>query len=188
MRVVKQSTARSVTVFMTDSSDHVSGKTGLTLTITASKDGAAFGSISPTVTELSSGWYKLALTSSHTDTLGDLALHITGTGCDPTDVLMQVVAYDFADAVSLGLSRIDAAVSSRLASGSYTAPDNTSITSIKSKTDNLPASPAATSDIPSAATNAAAVWDKATSSHTSAGSFGAFVQKLLTTAKFLGLK
>jgi hypothetical protein len=77
---------------MADSSDHIAGKTGLTLTITASKAGAAFSSISPTVTELASGWYKLALTTSHTDTLGDLALHVTGTGADPTDLVMQVSA------------------------------------------------------------------------------------------------
>jgi hypothetical protein len=89
--LLKQSTARSLAVFMTDSSDHVTGKTGLTLTITASKDGAAFGSISPTVTELATGWYKLALTTSHTDTLGDFALHITATGADPTDMVRQVV-------------------------------------------------------------------------------------------------
>jgi hypothetical protein len=38
---------------------------------------------------------------------------------------------------------IDAAISSRLAGGSYTAPDNSSIAAIKAKTDNLPASPAA---------------------------------------------
>lgn len=92
MRILKQSTARSMVVFMTDSSDHVSGKTGLTLTITASKDGGAFSSISPTVTELANGWYKLALTTSHTDTLGDLALHITAAGADPTDVAAQVCA------------------------------------------------------------------------------------------------
>jgi len=48
------------------------------------------------------------------------------------------------------LGRIDAAISSRLASASYTAPANSDITAIKSKTDNLPASPAATGDIPSA--------------------------------------
>lgn len=92
MRVLKQSTAYNLAIFMTDSSDHVSGKTGLTLTITASKDGAAFSSISPTVTELANGWYKIALTSSHTDTVGDLALHVTGTGADPTDLAMQVRA------------------------------------------------------------------------------------------------
>lgn len=89
-----QSTARSKVVFMTDSTDHVTGKTGLTLTITASKDGGSFASITPTVTELATGWYKLALTSSHTDTVGDLALHITGTGADPTDVVWEVESKD----------------------------------------------------------------------------------------------
>jgi hypothetical protein len=77
-------------VFMTDSSDHISGKTGLTLTITASKDGGAFASISPTVTERGSGWYSLALTTSNTDTVGDLSLHATATGADPTDMTVQV--------------------------------------------------------------------------------------------------
>lgn len=33
-----------------------------------------------------------------------------------------------------------------------------------------------------------AVWDEATADHTSATAFGGFVQKLLTVAKFLGLK
>jgi len=37
--------------------------------------------------------------------------------------------------------RIDATVSSRLASASYTAPDNAAITAIKTKTDNLPSDP-----------------------------------------------
>lgn len=84
------STAFNRPVLMIDSSDHVTGKTGLTLTITASKDAGAFASITPTVTELATGWYKLALTTSHTDTLGALCLHITGTGADPTDVCDQV--------------------------------------------------------------------------------------------------
>lgn len=77
-------------ILMVDSTDHVTGKTGLTLTITASKDGGAFGSITPTVTELATGWYKLALTATHTDTLGAFAMHITGSGADPTDTLDQV--------------------------------------------------------------------------------------------------
>lgn len=38
---------------------------------------------------------------------------------------------------------LDAAISTRLASASYTAPANSDITAIKGKTDNLPASPAA---------------------------------------------
>jgi hypothetical protein len=58
-------------------------------------------------------------------------------------------------------SRIDAAISTRLASGSYTAPDNASIAAIKGKTDNLPAAPAAVGDVPTAAANAAALLDGA---------------------------
>jgi hypothetical protein len=50
-------------------------------------------------------------------------------------------------------TKLDVAVSSRNA----IAPDNSGIAAIKAKTDNLPASPAATGDIPSAATNATAV-------------------------------
>lgn len=92
MRTIDQSTARSISVFMLDAADHASGKTGLTLTITASKAGAAFASISPTVTELGNGWYEIELTASHTDTLGDLALHITGAGADPNPVVVQVEA------------------------------------------------------------------------------------------------
>lgn len=92
MRKAKQSTAKNVMVLMVDSTDHVTGKTGLTLTITASKDGAAFASITPTVTERGSGWYNLALTTAHTNTLGDLALHITGTAADPADMVLLVEA------------------------------------------------------------------------------------------------
>lgn len=40
------------------------------------------------------------------------------------------------------VDNINAAITSRLASASYTAPDNASITAIKAKTDNLPSDPA----------------------------------------------
>lgn len=119
MRDLKQATAANVMVFMTDSADHVTGKAGLTLTVTASKDGGAFAGIAPTVTERGSGWYALALTAAMTDTLGDLALHITSAGSDPTDVLCRVVA-----------GSLDADVSSRMATFTYTAPDNATISSI----------------------------------------------------------
>ncbi len=44
--------------------------------------------------------------------------------------------------LSTELNRIDATVSSRLASASYTAPANSDITAIKAKTDALPSDPA----------------------------------------------
>lgn len=170
--ILKQSTARNLMVWMADSTDHVTGKSGLTLTITASKDGAAFASISPTVTDLGSGWYNLALTTTHTNTLGAFALHITSAGADPTDTLYEVCVElpgVVADKTGFSLSAagvqaiwdaltsalttagsigkrladdIDAAISTRLATSGYTAPDNSDIAAIKAKTDNLPTSPA----------------------------------------------
>jgi hypothetical protein len=55
------------------------------------------------------------------------------------------------------LGRIDQAISSRLAAVDFVAPANSDISAIKSKTDNLPASPAAVSDIPTTAQISAAV-------------------------------
>lgn len=134
MRKAKQSTAKNVMVLMVGAADHITGLAGLTLTITASKDGGAFASISPTITERGSGWYAVALTTAHTDTLGDLALHITGTAADPADMVLLVEG---------GTTDVD--VSSRLATAGYTAPDNAGIAAI-----------------PDAATNAAAVLAAAT--------------------------
>lgn len=89
--MLKQSTARNLMLFLTASSDHVTGLTGATLTISLSKNGAAFASISPTVTERGNGWYSVALTTSHTDTLGDFVLRATAASADPIDLREQVV-------------------------------------------------------------------------------------------------
>ena len=91
MRELLQSTAENVMVFMVLSSDSKTGATGKTLTITLSKNGGSFNSISPTVTDRGNGWYNLALTTSHTDTLGDIALHIEAADCDPSDLKHFVV-------------------------------------------------------------------------------------------------
>ena len=61
--------------------------------------------------------------------------------------LAATAASEIATAVRTELTtemgRIDVAVSTRLATTGYTAPDNASITAIKAKTDLIPASPAA---------------------------------------------
>jgi hypothetical protein len=116
MRSLQQSATYALMVLMTDSADHVTGKAGLTLTITASKAGGAFAAITPTVTERGNGWYNLDLTTAHTDTLGDLAIRCTATGADPTDLVCQVQV-------------TPAALVSDL-------------TAIKAKTDALPSDPA----------------------------------------------
>lgn len=92
MAILKQSTTYSRMFLMVDSTDHVTGKTGLTVTVTLSKAGAAFGAAGATITEVSSGWYKAALTTTDTNTLGDLAFHCTGTAADATDFVDQVSA------------------------------------------------------------------------------------------------
>lgn len=104
--LLKQSTERNRMILLIDSTDHISGKTSATLTITASKNGAAFASITPTVTERGNGWYSLALTSSHTDTLGDFALHITASGADPTDIVDQIVAALPGEVASANLTQV----------------------------------------------------------------------------------
>jgi len=96
IKVLKKSTSTVITILMVDESDHITGKTGLSagLTIYASKAGGAPAVITPTVTELSAanvpGVYALTLTADHVNTLGDLQLHITGSGADPTDLWFTV--------------------------------------------------------------------------------------------------
>lgn len=94
-RILKQSqTAEPLIFLMVDSTDHITGKTGLTCTVTLSKNGAAFGAPAGAVTEIANGWYKVAGNATDTGTLGPLILHASATGADPTDVLYQVVGYD----------------------------------------------------------------------------------------------
>lgn len=91
---------------MVDSTDHLTGKTGLTPTVTLSKSGSAFAAPAGAVTEIANGWYKVAANATDTNTLGPLILHATGTAADPVDVEYAVVAYDVQDAVRLGLSAV----------------------------------------------------------------------------------
>jgi hypothetical protein len=161
-----QSTAVSRPIFMVQSADHVSGATGLTLTITAGKDGGTLSSITPTVTERSNGWYTLALTTSHTDTLGALALHITSTGADPLDFADQVVATGSSAPTAAAIrAEIDSNSTQLAALIGYVDTEiaaivgylDTEIAAIKAKTDLIPAAPAAVGDIPTATQNADAL-------------------------------
>lgn len=97
MAFYKQSTAYTRMFKMIDSADHFSKKTGLTCTVNLSKAGAAFGAAGGTITEVANGWYKIALTTTDTNTVGDLAFYITATGADDTDFSDQVWVRDLAD-------------------------------------------------------------------------------------------
>lgn len=79
---------------MTLASDHVTGATGLTPAVTISKAGGAFAAAGGVVIEVSSGWYKIALTTTDTNTLGDLAYQITAATADPAGFTDQVGPVD----------------------------------------------------------------------------------------------
>lgn len=65
------------------------GTAALTPVVALSKNGAAFGAAAGAVTEISNGWYSIALTAVDTNTLGALAWRITGAGV-PTFVGLPV--------------------------------------------------------------------------------------------------
>jgi hypothetical protein len=99
---IKQSTAVINLLFlMVDSTNHVIGKTGLSPTVTLSKNGAAFASPAGAVSELANGWYQVAANATDSYTIGSLTLHAEGTAADPTDVQFSIVANLESDTFSL---------------------------------------------------------------------------------------
>lgn len=92
--IQQSTTAYPLVFFMNDSTDHVTGKTGLTCTVTLRKVGGSFASPAGAVTEIANGWYQVAGNATDSNTLGPLLLHATGTGADPCDTSYGVVAYN----------------------------------------------------------------------------------------------
>jgi hypothetical protein len=112
---IPQSTTFRVPLYAVLSSDHVSPGTGITIAVTISKNGAAFGNPSAgatNATAIGSGWYYVDLSTTDTGTLGPLIALGTGTGIDNV-----TIAYDVVLATNGGWTNLDAAVSSRLATG-----------------------------------------------------------------------
>lgn len=107
MALLKQSTARNRMFLLVLSSDHLSPATGKSPAVTISKDGGAFAAPGGAVTEVSGGWYKVALTTTDTNTLGDLAFHVTEASSDATDFADQVVAALPGEKVAVTLAAAD---------------------------------------------------------------------------------
>lgn len=93
--LIKQSTSsRVIPFFMVSSTDHIAGKTGLTPSVTISKNGGAFAAPAGAIAEVGNGWYRIAGNATDSNTVGSLLVHATGTGADPYDVTHEVVVYD----------------------------------------------------------------------------------------------
>lgn len=106
MALLLKSTAYTRNFKMIDSADHFSKKTGLTCTVNICKSGGSFATSTNAVSEIANGWYKLTLTTTETNTPGDLLYYITASGADDTDFMDQVtdptVAFFGANTVQVG--------------------------------------------------------------------------------------
>lgn len=112
MQTRKQgSTAYPILLFLADSLDGKTGKTGLTPAVQLSKNAGAFAAAAGAVSEIGSGWYALTGDADDRDTLGELAVRATAAGADPFNAKYLIVPFDPFDAASLGLSNLDAPVS-----------------------------------------------------------------------------
>jgi len=103
---LKQSTARVRVFKMIDSADHFSKKTGLTCAVNLSKNGGAFGAAGGAVAEIANGWYSVSLTTTDTNTLGDLAYYITAAGADDTDFCDQVTTQILGDTLTANTTQL----------------------------------------------------------------------------------
>lgn len=91
----QNSTIYPVAFFMASSSDHVTGVTGLTPTVTISKsDGGSWGSALGAVSEKGNGWYELAGNATDRNTLGTNILKADGAGADSAFVYLDIVSDD----------------------------------------------------------------------------------------------
>lgn len=84
-RITKNVALSAFMFFMVDSTDHVSAKTGLTITATRSLDGAAFAACANAAAEVSNGWYKIDLAAADLNA-NVVALKFTSTGADARNI------------------------------------------------------------------------------------------------------
>lgn len=82
------------------------GATGLTPTVTVSKNGGAFAAISGGMSEIANNWYSLALNSTDTNTLGDLVYNFSTGTPDAESQRDEITGVDPLDGVHFGLTSL----------------------------------------------------------------------------------
>lgn len=135
--LVKSGSSLYIEFFLPDETDPWSGLSGvspslITVQYLRPGDTAFTTMVSPTITEVGQGWYRLQVTSSLTSGNGNLILVFTAAGAKPQQVMIQLVAFDPNDSNSLGLARLDVAVGSRAAPGAQMSLDTATISQIAS--------------------------------------------------------
>ena len=95
MALIQNNTAYTRSFLMVYTTDHLTGATGVTITVNLSKSGGAYAPAAGSVSAVSAGLYTVSLTAVDTGTLGDLMYYCTGTNVDPTNFVDQVVTANF---------------------------------------------------------------------------------------------
>lgn len=91
---ISQSTAVRIPLYAVQSADHITPATGITIAVTISRNGAAFGNPSAgatNATSIGSGWYYADLSTTDTATLGPVIVLGTGTGIDNVTMALLVI-------------------------------------------------------------------------------------------------
>jgi len=127
MQIIKQSepAAARRTLFIgplanTDDSPHTAALAAADLRI--SKAGAAEANSAGTATHIANGLYKYEFTAGECDTFGPLSVRVAKAGLYGDVFVAQVVAIDPYSITNMGLTNLDATISTRLAAESYAAP------------------------------------------------------------------
>ena len=126
-------------------------------------------------------FYLHGLATNIATTGAAMALDITTHTAIQADAAAALTAQGYTTLRAPKLDDLDAAVSSRLATTGYTAPDNGDIAAIKAKTDALPTIPAAQGDVTGAVSTlsglinavAGSVWTQSARSLTTFGTLAA---------------
>lgn len=140
-----------------------------TVSALVTKDGGTQTAGGGAVTHEGNGFHTYTITQSETNA-DHVAVTFTGTGAVPATVQVYTTFPQTGDT----FDRLGAPAGASIAADLVVIDDflDTEIAAIKAKTDNLPASPAATSDIPSASTVASTVWGTAVPGAFGAGTAG----------------
>jgi hypothetical protein len=88
---ITSGTTPTIVILLVSTADDKTAITGVTPTVTLSKAGAAFAAATNAPSEIASGFWKIALTATETNTAGALIVRATATGADEWRDIHQVV-------------------------------------------------------------------------------------------------
>lgn len=89
---VLQSSTQGFYVFADDADAYGEGLAGLSITVSLSKSGGTFNTVSPAITDRGGGVYWIAPLAAHRDTLGEIAWRFTAAGAVIAPRFERVVA------------------------------------------------------------------------------------------------